>query len=372
MSEPKICCIFNLAPHYREPIYTLMDEKLNCDFYFGDKVKTKIKPLNVNNLKGYKNTVKNKFLFNTGWIWQKGVSSLVFKPYDFYIITGDPYIISNYVILLLSHLLNKKVFVWSHGMKANANTKRKLLEFLFFKLSHKVLIYGEYSQSIMLKRGFKKDKLIPIYNSLNYDQQKRIRENLGSSTIYKDHFKNGKPVLAYIGRIQHSKKLDLLLRATKDLLNKGTPCNLVFIGKDVEEVGLEKLAMDLDIQENVWFYGASYDEEDIGNLIFNANVCISPGPIGLTALHSLTYGTPIITNDNFETQMPEFEIIEKGKTGDFFIDNDIKDLTLKTSQWISLDETKRNSVRKWAFEAIDKYYNPHYQIKVLKKLVGIN
>ncbi len=67
----------------------------------------------------------------------------------------------------------------------------------------------------------------------------------------------------------------------------------------------------------IWLYGACYDEEIIGELIFNAQLCVSPGNVGLTAMHSLVYGTPVITHNNFSNQSPEFEAIIDGKTGSF-------------------------------------------------------
>ena len=365
----KVCCIFNLAPHYRQPIYQAMDRDLGCDFYFGDKVDTPIKIMDVESLKGYKKTVRNIRILNTGWIWQSSVIKLVFKPYKHYILTGDPYIVTSHLIAIFSRLLNKRVYVWAHGMKGNSRTKKRFLQLLFFRLSHKVLLYGEYSMANMLKEGFKKNKLIPIYNSLDYDQQLEFRKKLRSTDIYQVQFKNNDPVLIYIGRLQKSKRLDLLIEAISELKQMGKPCNLVIIGKDVEGTKLEDLVVNSGLEDRVWFYGPCYDESEISKLIYDADLCVSPGPIGLTALHSLTYGTPIITNDNFSKQMPEFEVIQAGITGEFFKEGDLSDLVVKIKKWIDLSHEKRNEVRDIAYSMIDNKYNPHYQIDVLKKLL---
>lgn len=345
-----------------------MDEELKCDFYFGDKVNTPIKVMDVESLNGYKATVRNKTLFNTGWIWQFNVWKLVFKPYKYYIITGDPYVITNYIIAIVALFLNKKVYVWSHGMKGGENKKRRALEKFFYRLCFKVLLYGEYSKQIMLNEGFKEDKLICIYNSLDYSQQLKIRNGLKASNIYSDYFKNDHPVLIYIGRIQKSKKLDYLINSLQRLKQEGIACNIVIIGKDVENVGLEALVNEHKLEDQVWLYGPCYKEEEIASLIYNADLCVSPGPVGLTALHAMTYGTPVISNDNLAKQMPEFEVITKKQTGDFYIENDIEDLTLKIKEWINLSIEKRSSIRKNAYKIIDTKYNPLYQIKVLKEL----
>ena len=40
-----------------------------------------------------------------------------------------------------------------------------------------------------------------------------------------------------------------------------------------------------------------------------SDLTVSPGNIGLTAIHSLSYGTPVCSHSNFNNQMPESEAI---------------------------------------------------------------
>lgn len=54
----RICGIFNLAAHYRAPIYKLIDKELNCDFFIGDNVKSPMKKMNYQVLSGF-NFLKN-------------------------------------------------------------------------------------------------------------------------------------------------------------------------------------------------------------------------------------------------------------------------------------------------------------------------
>jgi glycosyltransferase involved in cell wall biosynthesis len=371
----EICCIFNLAPHYRSAIYKLMDEKLKCDFYFGDRIDTSIKIMNVNELSGYKKTVENINLFNSNkYKWQKGVIGLVFKNYKYYILTGDHSILSSWVIAFLAKFMNKKVYIWLHGLKSEKELhwKGKLRIYPFYKMSDKFLFYGDYSRSLMIQKGFDPQKMETIYNSLDYDKQIAIRKNLGKSNIYSNYFKNNLPVLFFIGRIQKAKKLDLVLIAMIILKQKGIQCNFVIVGEDADGTSFNKQIAEAGIESNVWIYGPCYDEEKIGELIYNADVCISPGNVGLTALHSFVYGTPLITHNNFETHGPEFEIVTPGTNGDFFEEDNVWDLADKITKWISLNEFKREAVRVSTYKIIDAKYNPHYQIKLLKKVLNIS
>ncbi|WP_298480621.1 glycosyltransferase [uncultured Maribacter sp.] len=362
----KICCVFNLAPHYRLSIYKLMDEQLECDFYFGDKVDAPIKLLNYSELKGYKSELKNSKILNTSFTWQKGAWKLIFKPYRHYIINGGPNFLANWLILFFAKLLGKKVHSWDHGMKGDPATKYKFFEYYFYKLCDTVFLYGNYSKNVMLNKGFSKEKLVCIYNSLDYERQIEIRQNLLKTKIYEDYFKNDAPVISYIGRIQKSKKIDLLIKAIGSLNSANIPCNLIVIGPNVENENMSDKVTQLNLENNVWFYGPCYDEQLIGDLLYNSDVCVTPGAIGLTAIHAMAYGTPVITSDNFLIHGPEFETITPDVTGDFFKNDNLEDLTLKIKKWINLNQEEQKITKQNAFKVIDDKYNPLYQIEVLK------
>jgi glycosyltransferase involved in cell wall biosynthesis len=184
-----------------------------------------------------------------------------------------------------------------------------------------------------------------------------------------DHFKNTNPTLLFIGRLTKIKKLHLLIEAMQLAFEEGNYFNLVIIGEGTEKQLLETLVEKSNLKQNTWFYGSCYEEGRIGDLIYNADVCVSPGNIGLTAIHSLMYGTPALTHDNFSNQMPEFEAIESGITGCFFKENDPVDLKAMIVQWLGKHPQKEKTLIKMCFEKIDMYYNPNYQIKILKEVL---
>lgn len=365
--ERNICCIFKLAPHYRAPIYKLMDLELHCDFYFGNQVKPPIKLMNYNDLKGFKKILKNISLVGN-FYWQKNALSLAFKPYNQYIITGELYCLSTWIILIITKLFGRKTYLWTHGWYGDESFVKIIIKKFYFSLCYKVLLYGDYARHLMMKEGFKPDKLIPIYNSLDYDKQCKIRAKLNLTNIYKDHFCNNFPVLLFIGRIQKVKKLNMLIEALKTLRYEGFNCNLIIIGKENrDDNGIHNLIYKYKLEKKVWFYGTCYDEEILGELIFNAELCVSPGNVGLTAMHSLVYGTPLITHNNFVHQMPEFEAIKEGVTGSYFVEDSVEDLCVKIIPWITLTSEKREFIRKKCAEIIHEKYNPHKQLETLKK-----
>lgn len=366
-NKSEIVNIFNYASHYRENIYLKMEETLNCDFYFGNIAKNEIKKINYSLFKKNVTELKTlKFRKNINWI--KCSVSLVFKPYKKYLLTGEYYSISTWVILLLNKILRKKTYLWSHGWYGNENSIKKFIKKLYFGLSDGIFLYGDYAKKLMVLNGFREDKLFVVYNSLDYEKQLNIRKQLKPSLIYKEYFKNHNPTLIFIGRLTEVKKLYLVLRMLKSIEEMNNSLNIVFIGDGNIKNELIELSKKFQIEKNCWFYGACYDEIEIGNLVHNADLCISPGNVGLTAIHSLMYGTPVITHDNFPNQMPEFEVIKKGYSGTFFKENDLDDLKFKTLNWLS-NNINRNEVRQNCYKIIDDFYNPNYQLNMFKKVL---
>jgi glycosyltransferase involved in cell wall biosynthesis len=364
-----ICCIFNLAAHYRAAIYRRIDQEFDSHFYIGDRVHIPIKLMDYEELKGFKGILQYVPL-GYNFYWQKNAVKLVFKPYQHYILNGEPHCVSTWLILFFANILGKKTYLWTHGWYGNEGLLKRILKKIFFLLSYKVLLYGDYARQLMIKEGFKPEKLHCIYNSLDYENQCAVRKNLALTDIYKKHFGNDFPVLIYIGRIQKIKKLKLLVEALRILIKKGVECNIVIVGNLADDNSIEGIVTNYELKENVWFYGPCYDERKIGELIFNAELCITPGNIGLTAMHSLAYGTPVITHDNFTEQGPEFEAIEKGVNGDFFIFDNVDSLVNSILNWLNNNSQKSSTMKEDCFSVIDRKYNPNYQIQVLKSCLN--
>ena len=364
----KTCCLFNYGPYYRNAIYSKMDKELNYDFYFGDKVPVSLKKIDVSTYTNYQKDLKNVFFKNL--LWQRGALRNIFKPYKNYIMTGDLSGVTTWLVMILAKLSGKKVFLWSHGWYERDGKIKSFFRKLFFSLSYKVLLYGDGAKKIMMNHGFSEEKLIGIYNSLDYDKQKKVRDKLTQNDVFYEKFGNNYPTLCYIGRIQKWKRLDLLVNAMVQLRNEGTPLNLIIIGEDSENTGLSQYIVENNLSNNVWLYGPCYDEEEIGKLIFNTNICVSPGNVGLTAIHSLMYGTPVITHDDFGYQGPEVEAISDGVNGVFFKRNDSSDLAFKIYEWLVAYPVKDETIRERCYKIVDEKYNPYYQIEVLRSVVG--
>ena len=357
--------ITNIGAHYRLPIFSMMGERLGVDFYLGDKVSTPLKTFDYTSLKGYRRTLHNVHI--GPFYWQRRSVRLIFRPYRYYIVDGEPYCLSSWVQLLMAKLTGKRLIAWTHGWYGREGLVKRIVKKAFFALHYRLMVYSDYAIHLMEKEGFAREKMLCIANSMDTDREKDIRSRLHPTTIYKDHFGNDDPVVIYCGRIQAIKRLDLLVDATEILAAKGTHANLVFVGQDIDGVNIDRYAADHGLSDRIWMYGPCYDDEQLAELFYNAAVCVSPGHVGLTAIHALSYGCPVITHDDFCHQAPEFEAICPGVTGDFFRCGDVDDLAEKTGRWITADDAEREKTRTAAYAEIDSKWNIHYQIEIIKQ-----
>ena len=224
----------------------------------------------------------------------------------------------------------------------------------------------------MVSHGFKPENIHIILNLFFYVDHREARErikNLDKAEIY-PFFENPEaPVLLFVGRLTAVKKLHLFLEAVAVLNKKGHYPNVLIVGDGPEGQKLKVYAKENLKPGFYHFYGACYDEKTNEKLLSAADVCISPGNVGLTAIHNLSYGTPVITHGNFENQMPEVEAITAGKTGLFFKEDDSTDLSKKILDWLEKPDYDRAQIQRNCFEVIDQYYNPYYQVKVIENLV---
>lgn len=368
----KIAMLFPYAPLYREAIYKLMDKELDVDWFFCGDAKRNLKMFDYSLLKNCNLSMREKKIFGSV-VYYKGIKDLNLQQYDIIICAGVIRSLSEWWLLQRwgKCMKKPKIFLWTHGWYGKETGIQKFIKKFFFRKVDGFFLYGDYARKEMLKEGFDAIKLHVIKNSLDYDKQMELRKSIAPSYIYRKRFNNANHIILFIGRLTSVKKLDLLVKAVGKQKTKGENYNIVFIGDGEMREEIATIAKENGLTDNVWFYGACYDERENANLVYNADLCVAPGNIGLTAMHVMMFGCPAISHNNFKWQMPEFESIIPGKTGDFFERDNVDDLARCISNWFASKSECREEVRKACYKEIDEHWNPHYQLSVIKKALGI-
>lgn len=305
------------------------------------------------------------------WLWQAGLLRLaVQRDVPCIILLGSPWFISSWLAAPLARLFGKRVLYWTQGWYTNDTGLRMHLKNLYFRFAHGVIVYEHMSKCLGIQHGFDPDRLYVIHNSLDYHKQVEARNAVTPEMIAarrREYFGDSDaPVALYVGRMIPSKKLHLFFEAAQMLKKRQHPLNLLLVGDGPDRPELERIARESGL--NAHFYGACYDERELALLIMSGDVMVSPGNVGLNAIHSLTYGTPVITHDSWDDQGPEVEAIAPGLTGELYKEGDAEDLARAIAVWTTtkLSESQRASAQK----LVARFYNPSFQRRVMERAVS--
>lgn len=228
---------------------------------------------------------------------------------------------------------------WTHGWTRDDRFHVALTKKVFFGMSHMLLLYGERARRLGIRGGFRSRKLNVIYNSVNFELQRMIVSELPACTgaemrqrLFGSEHRDT-PTVIVSARLTPGKQFELAIIALGRLKGAGRQVNLVVIGDGPKRRELEVLACVEGVLTH--FVGECYDEKLIAQYFAASCLTVSPGNIGLTCMHSLGYGVPVLTHDDANAQGPEWEAIRPGVNGDLFRKGSLEDLSEKLNKWTS-------------------------------------
>jgi glycosyltransferase involved in cell wall biosynthesis len=379
MNKPKVLVVYHYFAHYRLPVLRSMAANEEVDFSFVsgntseihiEKIPAAISQLSVADGGLNWSFVENIWVKSGPTLWQKGlVKKCLTEQFDTVIFLGSPYFITTWLATIVSRLRGKRVLFWTHGFLRDGGWKDNFRK-LFFRTANGLLLYSNWAKSNLQKNGFDSKNMFVINNSLDYDKQTKLRVELTKANLSSkknELFKLADlPLLMFVGRLTPQKKLAILLKLVKELSKRNMHVNLLLIGDGEARCELQAEVQNLGIDDNVLFYGACHDEKELAPLIGMADICVAPGEVGLTAIHCMSFGTPVISHNAPLYQMPEFEAIVEGETGSLFQRGSLESLVACTHSWISLNQD-RDLVRQRCFSIVDNLYNPDYQVREIIK-----
>jgi glycosyltransferase involved in cell wall biosynthesis len=301
--------------------------------------------------------------------WQKGiVAPTLLGDFDGYILEGDAYYLSTWVGAICARLRRRRVLFWSHGWTRSDQGIKHIVRRLFYRLADGLLLYGDRARTLGIECGFAADRLYVMYNSLDFEQQRKCSAAVRPDEVasLRRELFGPEPVPVVIGtaRLTEKKRFDLLIRALGVVNRRGKKVGLLLVGDGPARASLESLARSENVK--VVFAGACYDEPGLARYFACASVTASPGEVGLTCMHSLGYGVPVVTHNDPSRQMPEFEAIIPGITGDLFEPDDVEDLAAKLDRWTPAAGVVPESVRNACLSRIETRYHARFQARAIE------
>jgi glycosyltransferase involved in cell wall biosynthesis len=371
MNTRKRIAFFNpIFAHYRSALLRELRASEAFEYFlFGDSQDRygKVPACDLSSEPRFQHTPYVRFL--RVFAWQKGiVAPTLLGDFDGYILEGDAYYLSTWVGAIFARLRHRRVLFWSHGWTRPDRGIKHLVRRLFYRLAHGLLLYGDRARALGIECGFDPEHLYVMYNSLDFEQQRQL-----SAAVRPDEVDSVRrelfgpeplPVVIATARLTEKKRFDLLIRALGIVNRGGRKVGLLLVGDGPARASLESLARSEGVQ--AVFAGACYDEPGLARYFACACVTASPGEVGLTCMHSLGYGVPVVTHNDPGRQMPEFEAILPGVTGDLFEPDNLEDLAAKLERWIPATGVVSESVRRACLARIETRYHARFQARTIE------
>ena len=193
----------------------------------------------------------------------------------------------------------------AHGSLPRIIKKQRLKKIFDISFGYKIL--RDATKVIALTRteveqykemGVDEDKIEIVPNGIDMSEY----ENLPKRGEFRRKYliSDDEKIILYLGRIQESKGIDLLVKAFADLIKGLDDVRLVIVGPDDGyRSALEGLIQVLKVNDKVLFTGFVSNEEKMTALV-DADVFVTPSFSGfpITFLEACACGTPIITTNN--------------------------------------------------------------------------
>jgi glycosyltransferase involved in cell wall biosynthesis len=369
----------NCISHYREAIFELLSSHEGIEFTViadseSDTPFLKVVHWDTARIRHrYARRWEIKIPSVPAFSWQPHVLTMIIrdKP-DLVIAMGTPYSLTTWAVVMVARFLRLPVLLWGHGLLQVETGAKWLIRKVLYSLASGQLLYGNHAKQLLINRGLASDNLHVVFNSLKYDQQLSIADAVSPKMIAEFRrtldIGDDERLVVFTGRLQPVKRLDLLLYAIKELALRGYRVHIVLVGDGSERKALAELAQSLEIASYVHFLGAQYDEEFIGLVLSASNLSVVPSGAGLSVIHALSFGTPVILHDRIEEHFPEWEAVQEGITGFFYKFDNSHDLSIKIERALFPYPCK-TKMASACRTIIRERYNPYRQVEIIENAV---
>lgn len=194
--------------------------------------------------------------------------------------------------LLLRPLFRYKVVLTAHGSDIMAPQKQSapLLPYLFPRADAVTVVNTSLAERIRDYPGVDARRVHVIPNSVDFEYWGRCAVT---------PLRNGRaPVVITVGRLEHVKGHDVLIRAMAVLRQRIPDASLVIVGGGKARAELEQLAVEQGVQRATTFAGALVPDE-VRNLLHRADVFALPSRsegMPLALLEAMAAGVPPVAS----------------------------------------------------------------------------
>lgn len=242
-----------------------------------------------------------------GLEWQPGILSTPIKRGDIVVICGNPRDVSSMLMLLLARLRGARTIWWGHYWSSTSKNHRFFLRLLFMKLANALLFYTDREVDEYRASQGKRDRrpVTALNNGINVEPIQALRAPYESALRSE--------AILFIGRLTEKAELPVLIEALAD--HRLRLVRLEVIGDGPERKRLETQARELGVEGRIIWHGATIHEPAIARIANDCRLFVYPGGVGLSLLHAMAYGLPVVVHDDRWAHMPEIAAFYRANSG---------------------------------------------------------
>lgn len=329
----RVVFVQKFVPHYRLPLFENLREQLaqhNIEFvliygqpdaYEGSKIRmeypswgTQVKSLII--------PLPGKF---TRYLYWQG-SPFKIKRGDVVIVEHASKLLDNYALFALQQVGWVSLCYFGHGRNFQSHREISLarkLKQLMVKRVARWFAYTEISRQALLEQQVPDERIVVVNNTL-----------VVSKTLEESNVQRHDSRFVYIGGLYKEKRLDLVFETMKRLHADRPDIELQVAGTGPDQAWVESFAQDHD-----WCtYVGPVFGKDRDRFLFSATAIVMPGPVGLVAIDSFHYATPILTTQ-LDSHGPEVAYLEHNSNA-LMLDNrgDVDSYTQLVKQFLDSKE----------------------------------
>lgn len=321
------------VPHYRLPFFDAVASRLGRRLLVSASSDVRGGPNSVTERRDYLDLSHPcRDMWGGRALWQQAMRPAVnVRRGDVAVISGNPRYLSTLRFAYLARRRGMGIVWWGHGWSPTSSRWAVWLRAQLMRSTHAVLLYTD--NEVADWRARLPDH-IGVFGAQNAIDQSRTRGEVARwpeerlAEFRREHALEGRRVLLFCGRLRTRPctNLELLLQALQGLIAADARYLAVVIGDGEDMPRLRSLARTLKVDAQVRWLGAQYEETQIAPWFLSSLCFVYPGPIGLSLLHAMGYGLPVITHDDRRRHNPEIAALRHGWNGLEFRAGDADDL----------------------------------------------
>jgi glycosyltransferase involved in cell wall biosynthesis len=216
------------------------------------------------------------------------------------------------------------IVLWGHGYSKTETSFRRRSRNFFTNLADSALLYNyRAAQSLIDDGAMAAARTFIALNTIDlapvHAAAGRWRSDPRALARFRfEHGLDAGPVVLFVSRLLEPNRVDVLVRATPLLARRFPDLRVVIVGDGPDRPRLERIAEEVGAREHLRFTGAVYGEDNVAPWFLSADVFCYPANIGLSLIHAMGYGLPVVTGDLIEAHNPEIEALRDGINGFFF------------------------------------------------------